>query len=53
MSFDAGNVFEGLSEHDVFVMEWLLHDLDLAHKKALIQRAHDALPEDGVLLTER
>ncbi|RRJ30078.1 methyltransferase [Halocatena pleomorpha] len=51
VSFHAGDIFEdGLPEHDVFVMGRLLHDFDLAHKRELIQRAHDALPEEGALL---
>lgn len=50
VSFYAGDVFAELPEHDVFVMGRLLHDFDLAHKKELIQRAYDALPEEGALL---
>ncbi|UPM44345.1 acetylserotonin O-methyltransferase [Halocatena salina] len=51
VSFHAGDVFEEeLPEHDVFVMGRLLHDFDLTHKKELIQRAYDALPDGGALL---
>ena len=35
---------------DVLIMGHILHDWDLAEKKVLIKKAHDALPDGGALI---
>ncbi|QOZ24380.1 methyltransferase [Bradyrhizobium sp. CCBAU 51753] len=49
--FQAGNFFEDpLPNVDVIVMGHILHDWDLAEKKALLSRVFDALPKGGVVI---
>ncbi|WP_443627169.1 methyltransferase [Bradyrhizobium ivorense] len=49
--FQAGNFFEDpLPNVDVIVMGHILHDWDLAEKKALLRRVFDALPKGGVVI---
>ena len=49
--FRAGNFFEDpLPKVDVIVMGHILHDWDLAQKKALLGRAFDALPKGGAVV---
>ncbi|TXS92881.1 methyltransferase [Parahaliea maris] len=48
MTFYPGNFFEdALPPADVIVMGHILHDWDLEQKRALVQKAYDALPEGG------
>jgi len=49
--FQGGDFFaDPLPSADVVVMGHTLHDWDLAQKKALLRKAHDALPEGGSVL---
>ena len=49
--FIPGDFFsDALPSADVLSMGHILHDWDLKQKKTLIQKAYDALPENGVLL---
>jgi O-methyltransferase domain len=49
--FQAGNFFEDpLPKVDVIVMGHILHDWDLAQKKALLGKAFDALPKGGAVV---
>jgi O-methyltransferase domain/Dimerisation domain len=49
--FRAGNFFEDpLPKVDVIVMGHILHDWDLAQKKALLGKAFDALPKGGAVV---
>jgi hypothetical protein len=51
LRFLAGDFFQDpLPRADVLVMGHILHDWDLAQKKALIGKAHAALPAGGALL---
>lgn len=51
MKFHPGNFFEDpLPEADVIVMGHILHDWDLEQKRALVQKAYEALPKGGVYL---
>jgi hypothetical protein len=51
LSFQAGNFFEDpLPEADVLAMGRILHDWDLEQKKALLTKAHAALPKGGALI---
>lgn len=48
LTFLPGNFFEDpLPKADVIVMGHILHDWDLATKKALIRKAYEALPPGG------
>lgn len=49
--FHEADFFEDpLPEADVYVMGYVLHDWGLEDKQFLIEKAHDALPEDGALI---
>ena len=49
--FIPGDFFsDALPSADVLSMGHILHDWNLEQKKTLIQKAYDALPENGVLL---
>lgn len=49
--FQGGNFFEEpLPEVDVIVMGHILHDWDLARKKALLGKVFDALPKGGAVI---
>jgi hypothetical protein len=49
--FQAGNFFEdALPKADVIVMGHILHDWDLAQKKALLGKAFEALPKGGAVI---
>jgi hypothetical protein len=49
--FRGGNFFvDPLPKVDVIVMGHILHDWDLAQKKALLGKVFDALPKDGAVL---
>lgn len=51
LRFQAGDFFkEPLPSVDVITMGHILHDWDLETKRMLIRKAHDALPEGGVLV---
>jgi hypothetical protein len=51
LSFSPGDFFaDDLPAADVILMGHILHDWDLPQKRALIAKAHDALPEGGALL---
>jgi hypothetical protein len=51
LTFSPGNFFEdALPKADVVMMGHILHDWDLAAKKALIQKAFDAVPAGGALV---
>jgi hypothetical protein len=51
LTFSPGNFFEdALPKADVVLMGHILHDWDLAAKKALIQKAFDAVPAGGALV---
>jgi SAM-dependent methyltransferase len=51
MTFTGGDFFaDELPRADVIVMGHILHDWGLEEKKALLEKAHRALPEDGVLI---
>lgn len=51
LSFQAGDFFrDALPRADVLVMGHILHDWNLAQKKQLIAKAHEALPAGGALL---
>ena len=50
--FIPGDFFaDDLPSADVLSMGHILHDWNLEEKKTLIQKAYDALPENGVLLS--
>ena len=49
--FRSGNFFaEPLPSADVIIMGHILHDWDLAEKRMLLGKAHDALPAGGRLI---
>ncbi|MGY4171315.1 methyltransferase [Bradyrhizobium sp. USDA 4529] len=49
--FRGGNFFEHpLPEVDVIIMGHILHDWDLAKKRALLGKAFDALPKGGAII---
>jgi precorrin-6B methylase 2 len=51
VKFTAGDFFKDpLPKADVVMMGHILHDWDLAEKKALIRKAWDALPAGGALI---
>src|SRR6266511_3539808 len=51
LRFAAGDFFaDDLPETDVLVMGHILHDWSLDEKRALISKAHEALPEGGALI---
>ncbi len=51
LRFYPGNFFEDpLPSADVLVMGHVLHDWDLATKKLLLSKAHEALPRGGALI---
>jgi hypothetical protein len=51
VTFKPGNFFEEpLPSADVVMMGHILHDWDLAQKKMLIKKAHDAVPAGGALI---
>jgi hypothetical protein len=51
MRFETGNFFaDPLPGADVLVMGHILHDWDLAEKRALLRKAHSALPHGGALV---
>jgi hypothetical protein len=51
VTFKPGNFFEEpLPAADVVMMGHILHDWDLAQKKMLIKKAHDAVPAGGALI---
>ncbi len=51
VSFRAGNFFEDpLPDADVLVMGHILHDWGLETKKQLLEKARDAVSEDGALI---
>jgi O-methyltransferase domain len=50
LSFTGGDFFaDPMPEADVLVMGHILHDWDLDEKRLLLQKAYDALPDDGAL----
>ena len=51
LAFKGGDFFaDDLPKTDVIVMGHILHDWDLAQKKALLRKAFDALPEGGAVI---
>jgi hypothetical protein len=49
--FRSGDFFKDpLPNADVLVMGMILHDWDLATKRLLLKKAHDALPKGGALI---
>ena len=51
VTFHGGNFFEDpLPQADVIVMGHILHDWDLAEKKALLRKTFDALPKGGAVI---
>jgi len=49
--FQRGDFFaEKLPSADVIIMGHILHDWDLAEKRMLLRKAHDALPAGGRLI---
>ncbi len=51
LSFTGGDFFaDPLPNADVLVMGHILHDWDLDEKRALLQKAYDALPNGGALI---
>jgi O-methyltransferase domain/Dimerisation domain len=51
VSFRAGSFFEEpLPKADVVIMGHILHDWDLAQKRALLARAYEALPKGGAVI---
>ena len=51
IKFHAGDFFgDRLAHGDVIIMGHILHDWDLAQKRLLLKRAHDALPQGGALI---
>lgn len=51
LRFHPGDFFEdALPRTDVIVMGHILHDWDLAQKRALLVKAHNALPKGGALI---
>jgi hypothetical protein len=51
LGFASGDFFrEPLPSADVIIMGHILHDWDLAEKKMLIRKAHDALPAGGAFI---
>jgi O-methyltransferase domain/Dimerisation domain len=51
VEFYAGDFFsDRLAQADVIIMGHILHDWDLAQKRLLLKRVHDALPQGGALI---
>jgi hypothetical protein len=51
VAYKAGDFFvDELPSADVIVMGRVLHDWDLATKKMLLRKAHEALPAQGALI---
>jgi len=51
LKFTAGNFFnDPIPKADVVMMGHILHDWDLAEKKALVRKAYDALPPGGAFI---
>ena len=51
VKFLSGNFFtDPLPPADVLIMGHILHDWDLSQKRMLLEKAHAALPEGGVLI---
>jgi SAM-dependent methyltransferase len=51
LRFEAGDFFkDALPTVDVLIMGHILHDWDLQQKKALLAKAHAALPSGGALI---
>ena len=51
LKFTAGDFFnDPIPKADVVMMGHILHDWDLAQKKALIRKAYDALPQGGAFI---
>ena len=51
LKFAAGDFFnEPIPKADVVMMGHILHDWDLAQKKALIKKAYDAVPQGGAFI---
>lgn len=51
LRFYAGDFFaDALPKADVIVMGHILHDWDLAQKRALLKKAHEALNDGGALI---
>ena len=51
LRFTGGDFFtDPLPEADVLVMGHILHDWGIDQKRILLQKAHDALPENGALI---
>ena len=51
LKFTAGDFFNSaIPKADVVMMGHILHDWDLAQKKALIRKAYDALPTGGAFI---
>jgi hypothetical protein len=51
LRFYPGDFFKDpIPRADVLVMGHILHDWDLAEKRALLKKAYDALPESGALI---
>ncbi len=49
--FSAGDFFkDDLPDADVLMMGHILHDWDLDEKRMLIQKAYDAIPDNGALI---
>ncbi|MCC3244335.1 acetylserotonin O-methyltransferase [Methylocystis sp. WRRC1] len=51
LRFHPGDFFnDALPAADVIIMGHILHDWDLAQKRMLLKKAHDALPDGGALI---
>jgi len=51
LAFTAGDFFnDAIPKADVVMMGHILHDWDLAQKRALIRKAYDALPPGGAFI---
>ncbi|MGH3866943.1 MAG: methyltransferase [Pseudonocardiaceae bacterium] len=51
LSFTAGDFFtDPLPQADVLIMGHVLHNWDIEQKRLLLQKAYDALPQDGTLI---
>jgi precorrin-6B methylase 2 len=51
VTFEAGSFFERpIPSADVVVFGHILHDWDLAEKRTLLAKAHDALPKGGAVV---
>jgi len=51
LTFHPGDFFkDDLPPADVYIMGHILHDWDLAEKKALLKKCYDALPKGGALI---